>query len=419
MASLETWIGLRYLRAKKRSGFMSFISVMSIVGIALGVIALIVVLSVVNGFQKEIRGQLLNIAPHAEVGYLIDSQNGTPATWQALQQKVAGKPEILASAPFIAGQGLLANSGEVRGTQLRGILPDQERKVIDYADKMTAGSFDALKADEFGIILGESLAETLGAKVNEKVTVITPEGNVTPAGVVPRLKQFTVVGIVKTGFDEADSSLALIHLADAQKLYRTDDAAIALRLRLADPQNAPAVMERLLPAEQRKDLWTQNWTDNNRSYFSAVEMEKRMLTLLLTCIIVVAAFNLVSSLVMAVNEKQSDIAILRTLGLSPRGIMKIFVVQGMVAGVLGTITGVVFGLLLAWKIGVIIHWIETLFNVQFVSAKVYFINYLPSDIQLYDVLGITVISLLLSFIATLYPSWSAARTQPAEALRYE
>ena len=226
---------------------------------------------------------------------------------------------------------------------------------------------------------------------------------------VPRLKQFTVVGIVKTGFDEADSSLALIHLADAQKLYRTDDAAIALRLRLADPQNAPAVMERLLPAEQRKDLWTQNWTDNNRSYFSAVEMEKRMLTLLLTCIIVVAAFNLVSSLVMAVNEKQSDIAILRTLGLSPRGIMKIFVVQGMVAGVLGTITGVVFGLLL----------IETLFNVQFVSAKVYFINYLPSDIQLYDVLGITVISLLLSFIATLYPSWSAARTQPAEALRYE
>lgn len=419
MASLETWIGLRYLRAKKRSGFMSFISVMSIVGIALGVIALIVVLSVVNGFQKEIRGQLLNIAPHAEVGYLIDSQNGAPATWQALQQKFAGKLEVLASAPFIAGQGLLANSGEVRGTQLRGILPDQERKVIDYADKMTAGSFDALKADEFGIILGESLAETLGAKVNEKVTVITPEGNVTPAGVVPRLKQFTVVGIVKTGFDEADSSLALIHLTDAQKLYRTDDAAIALRLRLADPQNAPAVMERLLPAEQRKDLWTQNWTDNNRSYFSAVEMEKRMLTLLLTCIIVVAAFNLVSSLVMAVNEKQSDIAILRTLGLSPRGIMKIFVVQGMVAGVLGTITGVVLGLLLAWKIGVIIHWIETLFNVQFVSSKVYFINYLPSDIQLYDVLGITVISLLLSFIATLYPSWSAARTQPAEALRYE
>ena len=353
------------------------------------------------------------------MGYLIDSQNGTPATWQALQQKFSGKPEVLASAPFIAGQGLLANAGEVHGTQLRGILPDQERKVIDYADKMTAGSFDALKADEFGIILGESLAETLGAKVNEKVTVITPEGNVTPAGVVPRLKQFTVVGIVKTGFDEADSSLALIHLADAQKLYRTDDAAIALRLRLADPQNAPAVMQRLLPAEQRKDLWTQNWTDNNRSYFSAVEMEKRMLTLLLTCIIVVAAFNLVSSLVMAVNEKQSDIAILRTLGLSPRGIMKIFVVQGMVAGVLGTITGVVFGLLLAWKIGVIIHWIETLFNVQFVSAKVYFINYLPSDIQLYDVLGITVISLLLSFIATLYPSWSAARTQPAEALRYE
>ena len=417
MSALETWIGLRYLRAKKRNGFMSFISVISIVGIALGVIALIVVLSVVNGFQKEIRGQLLNIAPHATVGYMI----GAPetATWHDLQKRFDGKNGVLATAPFLAGQGLLANSGEVRGVQLTGIEPAQEKKVVDYANKMVSGSFDNLKAEEFSIILGEGLAQTLGAEMGGKVTVITPEGNVTPAGVVPRLKQFNVVGIVKTGIDEADNNMALIHLADAQKLYRADDAAVTLRLKLADPQNAPAVMQNLLPENERLTLWAQNWTDNNRSYFNAVEMEKRMLTLLLTCIIIVAAFNLVASLVMAVNEKQSDIAILRTLGLSPRGVMKIFVVQGMVAGVLGTLTGLVLGLLLAWKIGAIIKWIEEQFGVHFVSSQVYFIDYLPSDIQAVDVMSVVGISIVLSFLATLYPSWSASRTQPAEALRYE
>ena len=417
MASLETWIGLRYLRAKKRSGFMSFISMMSIVGIALGVIALIVVLSVVNGFQKEIRGQLLNIAPHAEVGHLLDAS--ASQTWQDLQKRFDGKAGVIATAPYIAGQALIANSGEVRGVQLRGILPDEEKKVVDYANKMVSGSFNDLRPEEFDIILGNGLAQTLGVNVGEKVTIITPEGNVTPAGVVPRLKQFTVVGTVKTGVDEADNNMAIIHLLDAQKLYRADDSAIALRLRLADPQNAPAVMQHLLPKQERESLWVQDWTDNNRSYFNAVEMEKRMLTLLLTCIIVVAAFNLVSSLVMAVNEKQSDIAILRTLGLSPRGVMKIFVVQGMVSGVLGTLVGTTFGLLLAWKIGAIIAWIEGVFGIHFVSSQVYFINYLPSDIQMADVVGVVSISLFLSFLATLYPSWSAARTQPAEALRYE
>lgn len=417
MATLETWIGLRYLRAKKRSGFMSFISIMSIVGIALGVIALIVVLSVVNGFQKEIRGQLLNIAPHAEIGYIMGDAN--TQNWQGLQQKFAGKAGIVSSAPFLAGQGLLANAGEVRGVQLRGIEPEQEKNVVDYAQKMSAGSFDALKTDEFGIILGEQLARILDAQMGGKVTLITPEGNVTPAGVVPRLKQFTVVGIVKTGMEEADANMALIHLHDAQKLYRADDANVALRLRLADPQNAPAVMEQVLPEAERTHFWTQNWTDNNRSYFNAVEMEKRMLTLLLTFIILVAVFNLVSSLVMAVTEKQADIAILRTLGLSPRGVMKIFVVQGMVSGVLGTLTGLILGLLLAWNIGAIVAWVEQLFGVHLVSAKVYFIDYLPSDVQAADVIGVVSISLILSFLATLYPSWSAARTQPAEALRYE
>lgn len=416
MASLETWIGLRYLRAKKRSGFMSFISMISMVGITIGVVVLILVLSVVNGFQKEIRGQLLNIAPHAEIGYF---QAGENETWRDLDKLVAGKPEVLATAPYVAGQALLASSGEVRGAQIRGVLPETESKVVDYGKDMIAGNFNDLKSDEFGIILGQGLAESIGAEMGGKITVITPEGNVTPAGVVPRLKQFNVVGIVKTGVDEADATLAITHLDDAQKLYRLGNDGVGLRLRLKDPQNAPEIMHKLIPLEMREKLWVRNWTDNNRSYFNAVEMEKRLLTLLLTCIIVVAVFNLVSSLVMAVTEKQSDIAILRTLGMSPRGIMQIFIVQGMVAGILGTFFGVVFGLLLAWKIGAIVAFIESQFGVSFVSSQVYFINYLPSDIQAPDVIGVAVISLILSFLATIYPSLSAASTQPAEALRYE
>ena len=395
---LETWIGLRYLRAKKRSGFMSFISMISMVGITLGVVVLILVLSVVNGFQKEIRGQLLNIAPHAEIGYIQTEENDT---WQNLQKLVVDKKGVISTAPYVAGQALLASSGEVRGAQIRGILPDMETKVVDYGNKMVSGSFNDLKDDEFGIILGSGRAESIGAEKGGKITIITPEGNVTPAGVVPRLKQFNVVGIVKTGVDEADNSLAITHLADAQKLYRLGNEGVALRLRLADPQNAPDFMSKIVPKDLLDKIWVRNWTDNNRSYFNAVEMEKRLLTLLLTCIIVVAVFNLVSSLVMAVTEKQSDIAILRTLGI------------------LGTFFGVIFGLLLAWKIGTIVSFVEQIFGVHFVASQVYFINYLPSDIQAADVIGVAVISLILSFLATIYPSLSAAKTQPAEALRYE
>lgn len=416
MASLETWIGLRYLRAKKRSGFVSFISAISVLGIAIGVTLLIVVLSVVNGFQKDIRAQLLNIAPHAEAVYMLPDEN---KNWQSLQQVFAGKNDVVATAPFVAGQALLANQGEVRGVQVRGILPEQERKVIDYADKMTAGSFDGLREGEFDLIVGSLLAAELGVEVGQKVTVITPEGNVTPAGVVPRLKQFNVVGIVSTGVDDADKSLAMTHLKDAQTLYRIADAETPIRLKLADPQNAPAVTEQLLDDAQRSEILLGNWTERNRNYFQAVEMEKRLLTLLLSAIIFVAVFNLVSSLVMVVKEKQADIAILRTLGLSPRGVMKIFVVQGMVAGTMGTLFGTIIGLLGAWKIGAIVAAVESLFGRKMVNSDVYFINYLPSDIQTADVVGVIAISLALSFLATLYPSWSAARTQPAEALRYE
>ena len=416
MASLETWIGLRYLRAKKRNGFMSFITMVSIAGIALGVMALIVVLSVMNGFQKEIRGQLLNVAPHAEIGYY---DNGGGENWQNLRQFVKGKKEVLASAPYVSDQALLANAGEVRGVQIRGILPDEEKNVVDYGDNMPSGSFNDLKPGGFDIILGEGLAEALGTEKGGKVTVITPEGNVTPAGVVPRLKQFNVVGIVKTGVYEVDNSLALTHIKDAQVLYRLGENVGGLRLKLAHPQNAPDCIANLIPAGQQDKVWVRDWTFNNRSYFEAVELEKRMMFIILTLIIAVAAFNLVSSLVMAVTEKQADIAILRTLGLAPGGVMKIFMVQGAFAGFFGTLTGVVFGVALGMSVGQIVKFFEELFGVHLINSQIYFIDYLPSDVNARDVAVIALISLTLSFIATLYPSWRAAKTQPAEALRYE
>ncbi|MDO5068602.1 MAG: lipoprotein-releasing ABC transporter permease subunit [Neisseria zoodegmatis] len=416
MASLETWIGLRYLRAKKRNGFMSFITMISIAGIALGVTALIVVLSVMNGFQKEIRGQLLNVAPHAEIGY-YDIGNGE--SWQSLRSYIKDKKEVLASAPYIADQALLANAGEVRGVQIRGVLPEEEKNVVDYGNNMPVGSFDALRPGEFDIILGEGLAEALGTEKGGKVTVITPEGNVTPAGVVPRLKQFNVVGIVKTGVYEVDNSLAMTHIKDAQVLYRLGDGVGGLRLKLADPQNAPDFTRNLIPKAQQNNIWARDWTFSNRSYFEAVELEKRMMFIILTLIIAVAAFNLVSSLVMAVTEKQADIAILRTLGLAPAGVMKIFMVQGAFAGFFGTLVGVVCGVLLGWNVGKIVAFFEKLFGVHLINSQIYFIDYLPSDVNMRDVAVIATISLVLAFLATLYPSWRAAKTQPAEALRYE
>ncbi|PSJ79522.1 lipoprotein-releasing ABC transporter permease subunit [Neisseria iguanae] len=416
MASLESWIGLRYLRAKKRNGFMSFITMISIAGIALGVTALIVVLSVMNGFQKEIRGQLLNVAPHVEIGYF---DNGSGAKWQDLRRYIKDRKEVLASAPYVSDQALLANSGEVRGVQIRGILPSEEKNVVDYGKDMPVGSFDDLKPGSFDIILGEGLAQVLGAELGGKVTVITPEGNVTPAGVVPRLKQFNVVGIVKTGVYEVDNSLAMTHIQDAQLLYRLGDGVGGLRLKLADPQSAPDFIAGLIPSADRQDVWVRDWTFSNRSYFEAVELEKRMMFIILTLIIAVAAFNLVSSLVMAVTEKQADIAILRTLGLSPAGVMKIFMVQGAFAGFFGTLIGVICGVLLGWNVGKIVAFFEKLFGVHLINSQIYFIDYLPSDVNMKDVAVIACISLALAFIATLYPSWRAAKTQPAEALRYE
>lgn len=416
MASLETWIGLRYLRAKKRNGFMSIISAVSIAGIALGVITLIVVLSVMNGFQREIRNQLLSVAPHAELGFYEISDD---YHWQNLQKLVQGNKQVVGFAPYVADQALLANAGEVRGVQIRGIDPALENNVVDYGKDILPNGFNSLNPGKFGIILGKGLAEALGANIGDKITVITPDGNVTPAGMVPRLKQFTLVGVLKTKIYEVDNSLALTHIEDAQKLYRMGEAVSGLRLKLADPQEAPTIIQTIVPANLQSQIWIRDWTFQNRSYFDAVQIEKRMLFIILLLIIAVAAFNLVSSLVMTVTEKQADIAILRTLGLSPGGIMKIFMIQGAVAGFMGTLIGVVVGVVLALNVGRIVAFFEGVIGRRLITSQIYFVDYMPSYIKVSDVCIIVFASLLLSFLATLYPSWRAAKTQPAEALRYE
>ncbi|MFP5075442.1 lipoprotein-releasing ABC transporter permease subunit [Neisseria sp. WLZKY-1] len=415
MLSVETWIGLRYLRAKKRSGFMSFIGIISIVGIAIGVMALITVISVVNGFQKDVRSQLFSVAPHAEIGF-YDAGGGS---WQDLRKLVADNKNVVGSAPYIADQALLANNGEVRGVQIRGIDPAEEKQVVDYWRDMPSGGFESLRPGEFDIILGSGLAEALGVETGGKVTVITPEGNVTPAGMVPRLKQFNLVGTVKTGIYELDNALALTHIDDAQTLYRLDTGFAGLRLKLADPQNAPAVAASLLPAGEQDKVWVRDWTFSNQSYFNAVELEKKMLFVIMFFISLVASINLISTLIMTVTEKQSAIAILRTQGLPPSGIMKIFFVQGALLGLIGTAFGTVFGLLLAANIGAILKWAEGLMGRKLIESQVYFLDYLPSHIVWSDVATIVSISIGLSLLVTLYPSWRAAKTEPAEALRYE
>ena len=416
MNSLETWIGLRYLRAKKRSGFMSFISIISIVGIAIGVIALIVVLSVMNGFQKEIRGQLLKVAPHMEMGYLMPEGG---ETWQGLAAMAQQNKRVLGVAPYVAGQALLANEGEVRGVQIKGIDPANFAQVSEFGDALPPATYQKLRAGAFDVVLGQDLADALGVVEGEKVTVITPDGNVTPVGMVPRMKQFNVVGIVKSGIFAVDSTLAMTNMQDAQTLYRIGDEGVTLQLRLSSPDTAPDVTAQILPADMVNKVWVRDWTFQNKDYFQAVEVEKKMMFIIMFFISLVASINLVSTLIMTVTEKQAAIAILRTLGLPPGGIMKIFMVQGVLLGLIGTLWGVVVGVLLALNIGHIVHGIEAIMGRKLIASAVHFIDYVPSHVVLSDVLIIAGISLLLSFLVTLYPSWRAAKTQPAEALRYE
>ena len=410
----ELLVGLRYTRAKRRNHFISFISLTSMMGIALGVAALIVVLSVMNGFQKEVRARILGVVAHVQIsgtGNRLDD-------WQAVAREAAANPQVKAAAPFVNGQGMVMLGANVRGVVVRGVVPDLEQKVAEIGLRMVAGRLDALVPGEFGIVLGAELARAIGASVDDKVTLIAPQGLVTPAGIIPRLKQFTVVGVFEVGMFEYDSTLALIHFADAQKLYSMGDAASGVRLKLNDLFQSREVTRDLM-TRLRGDLYIADWTRSHANYFRAVQIEKTMMFIILLLIVAVAAFNIVSTLVMAVTDKQADIAILRTLGASPGGILKIFMVQGALIGVIGTFIGVVGGVALALNIDVVVPFLERLFSVQFLSREVYYITELPSDLQGGDVVAIGLVSLLLSLLATIYPSLRAARVNPAEALRYE
>ena len=410
----ELLIGLRYTRAKRRNHFISFISLISMGGIALGVTALIVVLSVMNGFQTELRDRILAVVSHVQ----ISGANGEMARWEQIAGQAAKHPQVIATAPFVQAQGMLSYGQSVRGALVRGILPVQEDKVADFRPHMKSGSLDLLTPDSFNIILGSELARALGVFVGDKVTLIAPQGSVTPAGVVPRLKSFTVVGLFEVGMFEYDNGLALIRMEDAQKLYRMGDRVSGVRLKLDDLFKAPRIARELV-GRIDADAFISDWTRSHANFFRAVQIEKNMMFIILSLIVAVAAFNLVSTLVMAVTDKQADIAILRTLGARPRSIMAIFVVQGALVGFIGLGLGIVGGVALALNIDVVVPFIERLLGVHFLSKDVYYISDLPSDLQWGDVWGVTLIAFVLALLATLYPSWKASRVNPAEALRYE
>lgn len=413
----ELQIGWRYTRAGRagrRNGFISFISGVSMLGIALGVAALIIVLSVMNGFQKEVRDRMLSVIAHIEV---MDVQGGGLADWQATAARARQNPQVIGAAPFVAMQALIARGDDMRGAVVRGISPNEEASVTDLAAQLKDTTLARLTPGTWGIVLGSELARSLGVRSGDSVTIVAPGGQFTPAGVVPRLKQLTVVGTFDSGHYEYDSTLALIHLDDAARLFRMEGPT-GVQLRLKDLHQAPQVAAQL-SADLGPQVMVRDWTRTNRNWFSAVQLEKRLMFIILTLIVAVAAFNLVSTLVMTVTDKRADIAILRTLGASPRSVMGIFMVQGAASGVIGTLAGVLFGLLVAFNVGVIVPFIENLLQTSFLPGSIYLISTMPSEPQAADIVPITVISLVLSFVATLYPSWRASRVQPAEALRYE
>jgi lipoprotein-releasing system permease protein len=413
----ELQIGWRYTRAGRagrRNGFISFISFISILGIALGVAALIIVLSVMNGFQKEVRDRMLSVIAHVE---LMDSQGGALLDLDGTLAKVRQHPQVVGAAPFIATQALIARGDIMRGAVVRGISPADEATVTPLAAELRDTTFGKLTSGGWGIVLGSELARSLDVRVGDNVTIVAPGGQLTPAGTVPRLKQLTLVGTFDSGHYEYDSTLALIHIDDAARLFRVEGPT-GVQVRLKDLNTARYVAHDLADA-LGGGVIVRDWTRTNSNWFSAVQLEKRMMFIILTLIVAVAAFNLVSTLVMTVTDKRADIAILRTLGASPRSIMGVFMVQGALAGIIGTLSGVGFGLLIAFNIETIVPAIERALNTSFLPGSIYLISRMPSDPQSADIVPITVISLLLSFIATIYPSWRASRVQPAEALRYE
>lgn len=412
---LELFVALRYIRAKRRNQFISFISSSSMIGITLGVAVLITVLSVMNGFVTELRTRILGMASHVTVsGY-----DGVLQGWPDVSKELlAAEPRIIGIAPYISAEGMLTSGQAVKGALIRGVLPADEPNVSTVWEKMLVGNLSDLKPGAYRIILGRGLARALNVVAGDKVTLVTPQAMSTPAGVLPRLKRFTISGVFEVGHNDYDTAMAFIHMEDAAKLFRMDDNVTGLRLKLNDLFAAPQVRYDL-SEKLSGSYWISDWSRQHANFFRAVKIEKRMMFLMLLLIVAVAAFNIVSTLVMVVTDKQSDIAILRTLGASPRSILYIFIIQGTVIGFIGTILGTVGGVSLALNVETVVPALERLFGVEFMPADVYYISDFPSELHWDDVMQITGISFLLSVLATLYPAWSASRTQPAEALRYE
>jgi lipoprotein-releasing system permease protein len=410
----ELFVGLRYTRAKRKNHFISFISVTSMLGIGLGVAALIVVLSVMNGFQKELRATILGVVSHVQIVGL----GGRLSDWQSITEEAKQHPKVIATAPYLMAEGLLSRGRSVHGTIVRGIYPEFEETVADIGKHMRDGSLDTLQAGKYRVVLGIDLARSIGASIGDRIMLIAPQGQVTPAGILPRLRRFTVTGVFEVNNYQYDSGLALIHIEDAQKLFRYGDAVTGVRLKVDELFSAPAVA-RQLAESLSADVYVSDWTRSHANFFRAVQIEKRVMFIILLLIVAVAAFNIVSTLVMAVTDKRADIAILRTLGAAPRDILKIFIIQGALIGFIGTLAGLLLGVVVATNIGVIVPAIESALGFKFLAKDVYYISDLPSDLQLKDVITIAATAFALTLLATIYPSLRAAATNPAEALRYE
>jgi lipoprotein-releasing system permease protein len=412
---LEVCIGLRYTRARRRSRFISFISLASMLGIALGVAAVITVVSVMNGFERELRGRILGMAAHATIA---SAGKEAMLDWRD-QAKVAEQhPRVIGVAPYVDGQAMVTQGGRVRGVLVRGVQPDLEPQVSDVHKHITEGRFEDLQPGRYNVVLGSGLARAVGAKVGGKVTIIAPQARVTPAGVLPRMRRFTVVGVFRVDHGQFDNNLVLMHTRDAAKLFRLKGDVTGIRLKVDDVYQARAVSREV--AQSLGGLfYVSDWTRHHANLFRALKMEKTVMFVILSLIVAVGAFNIISTLIMVVTDKQADIAILRTLGLTPNRVMRVFVVQGFVIGLLGALIGAVGGIALALNVETLVPAIEALFDTQFMSADIYYITKVPSELRASDVYTITGVSFALTVLATIYPAWKAAKTHPAQALRYE
>jgi lipoprotein-releasing system permease protein len=420
MAMPYEWlIGVRYLRSQHRSGFVSFVASMSVIGLALGVAVLVVVLSVLNGFETELRSRMLSVTSHATISGL----DGDITDWREAREQLAKVAGVRAVAPYIEARGLLAHGQNVAGTLVRGVEPAAEGAAVGLGSRLRAGALDDLQAGKFRVILGSALATELGVKTGETVVLMTPEATVTPAGLMPRTRRFVVSGIFESGMYEFDRGLALVHMADAAKLYRLGDRVTGLRLALVDPFAAPRLVrsaaESLDIASNQNGFYVSDWTRDHANFFRSIELTKSMMFFILLILVVVAAINLIATLVMIVKEKQTDIAILRTIGAAPANVLRMFVVQGALIGLVGTIAGTALGWVLALNVTSVVHGIERVFGVRFLDPSVYLMSDLPSEVHLSDVLQVAGVALLLAALATIYPAWRASRTLPAEALRHE